>query len=588
MTCELRSLRWPHVVLWVLVAITAVALFASLAIASTDPVKDTRQIMAGTVTTTKVKNEYLSGARDSSSVFRGALSAYKAMRAAEVPVPAPTPVPAPVPTTAAAYDASIGMGVTPEGFAILPLRAGAHRYFVNSATGSDSNDCTAALKPATPRKTIAGGFLCVVNSYEGGNVGDHVLLAEGTRYDEPLPWLAFEGGFSAQYPTVLQSYDPADPLNESKYGRGDQRGARPVITKQVGSAGNGIYSFLAVRGLDFNPGNVPDVGLQFVGQANYLLIENNLFRYTGLSIDSADKPNAQHHVIRGNSLYGQWSKGGRTGGVYDAGVDGVTLEDNVFWHCGWKVGAGRTDDMTLGGATVFSHSYYIQTNTTAAIVRRNLSVDGAGDGGIARGDSVFSENLFIDNPAAIGLGGGPQYNLDRPTGVLFQASYNAIIGSSSVPNGASGWAINTTNGKPGSRVHHNLIVRSANPLDPNGSGFSNNAAFNQPSYAQFDHNLIWRWIDKSLQPHSAWESCGLFPAQCFTTYDFNNWDGTALGTNTNSAGTVFPNPYTLPQLVSALGFASKDAWMVWAIEHPELKPARRPRELLFQGYAVPR
>ena len=49
--------------------------------------------MAGTVTTTKVKNEYLSGARDGTTMFKGALAAYKGVRAAEV---LPTPTAGPV------------------------------------------------------------------------------------------------------------------------------------------------------------------------------------------------------------------------------------------------------------------------------------------------------------------------------------------------------------------------------------------------------------------------------------------------------------------------------------------------------------
>jgi hypothetical protein len=64
-----------------------VLLFAAPALASDDPVRDTRQIMAGTVTTAKIKNEYLSGLRDGTAAFKGALNAYKAVRAAEKPAP---------------------------------------------------------------------------------------------------------------------------------------------------------------------------------------------------------------------------------------------------------------------------------------------------------------------------------------------------------------------------------------------------------------------------------------------------------------------------------------------------------------------
>lgn len=72
-------------------AISALALtfMSTTALASTDPVADTRQIMAGTVTTLSIKNEYLSGKRDNTTVFQGALKAYKAVRAAEVPPPPP-------------------------------------------------------------------------------------------------------------------------------------------------------------------------------------------------------------------------------------------------------------------------------------------------------------------------------------------------------------------------------------------------------------------------------------------------------------------------------------------------------------------
>ena len=498
------------------------------------------------------------------------------------------PVSTPTPTSAAVYDASIGTAVDADGFATLPLRSGAHRYFVSSV-GSDRNGCSNAQQPATPLRTITAAMSCVQNAS-----GDQVLLAEGSTFNEVMPWLAFKGGFSAAYPTVISSYDPNDPANTDKYGRGDQRGARPILTGNPatdvnqGLVSGGTFAYIAIKGLDFNPGNVSGAGLVFRGFGSYLLFENNIFRYTGLSYDSGDypaSPTAQHVIVRNNSFYGMWSTGGRTGGFYVSGVNGPTVEDNVFYHCGWKIGANRDDDPSIGGATVFSHSYYIQTNTTNAIVRRNLSADGAGDGGIARGDSVFTENLFIDNPAAIGLGGGPQYNVDRPNGVSFDASYNAILGDADVTSTHQlGWAINTTNGQSGSRVHHNLIIRSRNPLGPEMSGFSNNAAFNQPSYAQYDHNVMYQWVAVTGQVY--WPACGSFLAQCHTTYDSNNWDGPAQGTNTNSGSTPFPNPYTAAQLYVALGFADKTAFMNYALNHPEAHIQRTARARLFAGYGM--
>ena len=303
---------------------------------------------------------------------------------AEAPAPTPTPTPTPVPVSGGVYDGSIGAGVDADGFASLPLRSGAHRFFVNSATGADSNGCSGSQQPSSPLKTIPAAIACVANGE-----GDQVLLAEGTSYNQDIGWLAFKQGYSATYPMVISSYDPADPANEAKYGRGDQRNARPVITALQSQLGNGTYNYYAIKGLDFNPGNVASAGFGFIGKAGYALIENNIFRYTALTFDTADFPafpTTQKLIVRNNSIYGMWNTGGRTGGLYVAGYVGPTVEDNVFYHCGWKIGANRDDDPSVGGATVFSHSYYLQTNTTGAIVRRNLSADGAGDGGIARGD----------------------------------------------------------------------------------------------------------------------------------------------------------------------------------------------------------
>ena len=190
-----------------------------------------------------------------------------------------------MPVSGGVYDASIGAGVDADGFASLPLRSGAHRFFVNSATGADSNGCSGSQQPSSPLKSIPAAMACVANGE-----GDQVLLAEGTSYNQDIGWLAFKQGYSATYPMVISSYDPADPANEAKYGRGDQRNARPVITAVQSQLGNGTYNYYAIKGLDFNPGNVASAGFGFIGKAGYTLIENNIFRYTGLTFDTADYP----------------------------------------------------------------------------------------------------------------------------------------------------------------------------------------------------------------------------------------------------------------------------------------------------------
>jgi len=327
---------------------------------------------------------------------------------APVAAPAPAPTPTPAPTAAAAsesggvYDTSVGTVVDADGFASLPLRSGAHRYFVKNG-GSDANGCSNAQNPATPLATIAAGMACVT----AGN-GDQVVLAEGSTFNEKLPWLSSKGGYSAQYPTVISSYNPADPTNESEIGRGDQRGARPVLNPGGALVDGGPVSYIAIKGLDFNPGNIPGQGLTFngdgtngTGGANYVLIENNLFRYSGITlVDGGDgyttTPRTQHLIIRNNSIYGVWSStdAQHVGGIYVEGADGVTIEDNVIWHTGWKVGVSRDTGPNTGGPTIFNHPIYLQANCGTEIVRRNLVMDNSADGGIARGSNITGRKTW--------------------------------------------------------------------------------------------------------------------------------------------------------------------------------------------------
>ena len=468
------------------------------------------------------------------------------------------------------------------GFANLPLRSGAHRYFVNSAIGSDANGCGGAQSAAKPLKTIDAGKACLAL----GN-GDQLLIAEGTSYSEGLTNLQGQMGYSAQYPTVIQSYDPADPTNEAKYGHAGQ-GRRPVVntggtnSQQLSCCGSNANQFLAIRGLDFNPGDKPDMNVQFVSTANYILIENNIFRYTGLGFDIGASPRAAHHVIRHNSFYGMWSPSAHVGGIYDAGTDGLVVEDNVFWHVGWKLGVSRDADVTQGGPTVFRHPVYAQTNDNGILVRRNLFMDGAADGGSLRGGAItFTENVSIDNP--VGVGGGVNYNVENPNGVDIEVSYNAFLGDADLNStNPRGMAIVSANGRQGSSAHHNLIARSRDVNAVNVTAFHTQSDYaDKPSYMSYDYNLVYQWAAAS-QVYGIGGAAGAE----FPTYNNNVWDALTSGTNANIGSKSFPNPLTSPQLFGALGCTDKAGCATQMIENPELGWGIKARALLWQGYGM--
>lgn len=508
-----------------------------------------------------------------------------------VPVARILPVAAPIGAIAAGrrrtavgsvtYDTSIGNGVNANGFTTLNLRVGAHRYFVKTS-GSDANTCVQAENPATPKATIASGVTCLVDGE-----GDQLMLAEGNTFADALPFFPSVEGFSAAYPTAFRSYDPADPSNTAKYGRADQRNARPnVAVTATNGNGSTPYGYIAIQGLKFDPGNVAGAGgISVLGPIQYLLIENSIFAYTGLSIDGLAEGAGQHVIMRNDSAYGQWNTDGRTGGVYAGAIDYLTVEDCVIYHAGWKIGASREDSETIGGPTIFSHSFYIQLDTNHATIRRNLVMDGAADGGSMRGDtSLYTENVFIRNPISTGLGGGYQYDIHRPNGVTFEASYNlTIAGIDLQAANPRGKAFDASNGKPGSRVHHNLTIYNGVEHGTEASLIETGAGLPQPSYVDFDDNIAFHWND-SGETHAEGPLINI--AYVHASHDRNKWDDPSSGTNVNSGGVTFSNPYTESSLYAAAGFANYAALVAAAIAAPEQHYPRSLRSIAFAGYGL--
>lgn len=252
-------------------------------------------------------------------------------------------------TTGITYDTAIGNGVDANGFASLPLRAGAKAFYVNFSTGSDTYSAAQAQNPATPLATMAKA-----QSYCTAGEGDKILVAQDTTTSANLPFAI--SGFSPQYPFTIESYDPADPTNQSKWGRATGT-HRPVINTGATSVsfivGNQPIKYVAVRGIDFNPGNVQNITISLYacplanGINEYLLFENCLFRYTSVSWDNHNgdwNSPGRKFIIRNCSSYGQWypTTGVGQQAFYVANIDSTIVEDCVTWKGGWKdVGASN-------------------------------------------------------------------------------------------------------------------------------------------------------------------------------------------------------------------------------------------------------
>jgi hypothetical protein len=417
-------------------------------------------------------------------------------------------------------------------------------------------------------------------------------------------------GADQVHPTIWQSYNPAQPLNEAQYGKSHQRGARPKLT-QITQFSNGIPpKNVAIRGLEINQGNIGhggSVGLISDGASGHdcsnFLFENNLCPYAGISFDlngypahtgtnttDVDYYPSQHIVVRGNAFYGMWTDAGdgRTGGMYAAGARYFTNEYNVFYHCGWKIDPAITWDSSLfiGGASVFSHSWYMQMNTDDNIVRGNLTSEAGGDAGTLRGSGIWYGNVSIRNPNAASLGGGSPYATGRPMGTYIDAGYNVAINAvNQTSTHQLGWGMTALNGLPGRfRVHHNLLLRSDIAAQDSAQGFGNTSGTNLASYAEFDQNVMYRFI---APPGVVFNnSAGAFPNRQHARAIYNIWDGPTDTFNLNSGTYSFPNPMTEADLYTAFGFADFNAFITYCCAHPEAKTWIALRDMVMPAYGI--
>jgi hypothetical protein len=356
--------------------------------------------------------------------------------------------------------------------------------------------------------------------------------------------------------------------------------------------------YIVVRGLDFNPGNIPDVYLgitpNVTDTVNYVLFENNIFRYIMLSVDQAlAKPKvATGIIIRGNSFYGQWSATDTAQGLYMSTI-GYTLEDNIFWRNGWKVGANRGDSMAtgglVGGAPDQRHPIYAQYSANG-IGRRNWVIDGAADGGSFRGDNIWTSNIGTDNPIIVGMGGGSHYYVERTDGVLFEVSYNAFLGDADIsPSDIRGWGIHTANGRAGTAAHHNIVAHARNPTTAY-EALQMSCDEPNPSYTDWYANAVYQW-NNGINHTNRIETTGFSsPDIIHSSYNTNAWDEAASGTNINNAG-VFPTPMTNDDVFVSMGYtganaaARRQAFIDDAIAFPEKHHVQLARNAIMAGYA---
>lgn len=324
-----------------------------------------------------------------------------------------------------AYDNSFGTGVDANGLFTFGLNTGASkkRVYVNSLGGfSDANN---GLTAATAKATFEAGLaLC--------NGGDQLLVAKAGTYANSSGNvnLSGRGGPSKTYPTVVMSYDPADPTNEAKMGKmfGPDM---PIITTPSASTGSGVV-FAAASGNDGTTHNifVQGVEIKYVANDGNVAVLNYVGRHDGIGFQNCRFngttlawPNNGSsfglsqgcHVSR-CSAWGAWSTSGNSEWVYFEGMDGLYYADCSPGHGGWKMGVTRGTAAASGGPAALGHNYYLHATCINCRVERIFSFDSATDAHNLRGSASCSYLVSLDCPIAINQTGTSNSFTEAPTG----------------------------------------------------------------------------------------------------------------------------------------------------------------------------
>ncbi len=352
------------------------------------------------------------------------------------------------------------------------------RIFYISQGGSDTSGQVYA-----PTDTAIGGDplnpVAAVNAFETyaaayaharSGFPDWILLRRGDEF-------AFSFGSS-----IRSGRAPDEPFLIGAYG---SSGRSPVVKTGASQAfGLSDLQYFALFGIDFYAHTRDPDGPDYVdgsGSSGFRLVagsgrsltgvlfegckfrfyqNNSVEKYLGTTIGDFD--------IRRCLFTDNYSESSHSQGLYTSGVDGFTLEENIFIHNGWytqQLGGGNDQDG--GQATMFNHNTYFTNGTNVTFSENMFLIPSscgtkwtANDGFVAE-NIILDNNLFVDGEVAIGMGGNTTEPL-RFKNPIVRNNVITNIGRSQPTGRTLGWGIGAEDWD-GGVIANNLLMNQ--PLD---------------------------------------------------------------------------------------------------------------------------
>jgi hypothetical protein len=285
-----------------------------------------------------------------------------------------------------------GFGVNSRGYTILkPDTANRIILVTGSTVAADAN----RVQQVT---TLAVGLGLVRTDF-----GDWILLPAGGSTTSKVDLGMEKRGKSQNYPTVMGTFDPADPYNQAKW----NKGPRFVFNQSADTTGLPVVRFWNTGQRDVVFTNLKwlaakeqagQAAISIIAKSDRLLFENcvfdglnviasyNIANPAGTSIESqADSTfNLDTTFNKCSFAYGNSKEGGNGGSFFAGRTRRLRLIDCIDHHGGWSRGHTRMTQKWQGPASVAisavsssgTTATALTSNTTGLIVGEYIKISG--------------------------------------------------------------------------------------------------------------------------------------------------------------------------------------------------------------------
>jgi hypothetical protein len=332
----------------------------------------------------------------------------------------------------------LSVSIGSDGYTHVTKSSDSRVIYVSSSSGSDSNNGSINSPVRSVGKAI---------SMMRSGMPDEVLLKRGDTWRENVS--LSKSGRSSSEPALIGAYGS---------------GARPTIDAGGGTAidiASGWVSNVVIQSLHIYAGSrnpngghfsrsSGGYGLRFVAGTTNALVEDCQIDFFRFNVLFQAFSNPQSNVkLRRNIIANAYGLNVASSGIYAQGVNGLTMQENVWDHNGWN------EQVSGAGAMPLSHNAYLSEKNNNVNVSGNIFANASSHGLQTRAGGNVTNTLFLSNPIGMSYG---LVNGDylKAGGVSGTVSGNVFMGSRNIGSSARGWAIQLGNVKSAT-VSNNIM-----------------------------------------------------------------------------------------------------------------------------------